>query len=131
MRDGFPDEDINGGEWITRAEAVELAVANGWAFDADDGSGHALRDAEPLLDVEAVNARLGSLGIDASQLLLMREEDPPGYTLVGILAHEGISMPPLSPWETDESRRLVRHNYTQASSVQARLDMLVPGWRDK
>jgi hypothetical protein len=125
------EREINGGEWITRAEAVELAVSNGWALDADDDSGDARIDAEAPLDVEAVNARLRALGIGPSQLLLLREEDPPGYILVGALAHEGVSVPPLSPWETEASRRSVRLSYPHASAVAARLDELVPGWRNE
>jgi hypothetical protein len=124
------ERDVNGGKWITRAEAVELAASNGWALDAGDDCGDVRADAEMPLDVDAVNARLRSLGIDATQLLLMREDDPPGYILVGDLAREGVPMPPLSAWETAETRRSVRHHYPQVPSVEARLDKLVPGWRD-
>lgn len=123
------ERDINGGEWITRAEAIEMAAANGWELNAGDDPDDTLPDAE--LDVEAVNARLRGLGIDENQLVVLRDEDPPGYVLLGSLASGGIRMPPLSPWESEESRQSVRHSFTDGPSVAARLDKLVPGWRDQ
>jgi hypothetical protein len=60
-----------------------------------------------------------------------REEDPPGYVLLGSVANATVSKFPLSPWETEESRQSVRHSFPTASAVAARLDVLARGWRDK
>jgi hypothetical protein len=122
------ERNINGGEWITRAEAEELASSNGWALHTDEADPV---NVEPPLDVEAVNARLRVLGISESQLVVQREEDPPGYVLLGSVANAAVSMFPLLPEETEESRQSVRHSFPTASAVAARLDVLARGWRDK
>lgn len=123
MTPGAPDKTIDDGGWITRADATRLAAAKGWCFEADDGLGEETANAEPLLDVEAVNLRLRSLGVGEDELVLLHAEDGPGHDLAGTLADEGVPMPPLLP---SERRSPVRHYFATDAGLAAKLDELAP-----
>jgi len=114
-------EKVRGGEWISRREAHEIAVKNGYELLEDD-AGPRVDEFPPeasSLDVAAINSRLRALGVSPEELtfepldathvelrgsLLIRLKEPGSAFSIAVM---------MAPPE-------------KALDV---LDQLVPGWR--
>lgn len=112
-------EKVRGGEWITRAEAQELALANGYVLKEDAGAAETGEPAaSPPVDVVAINSKLRSLGISADELAVRASGDR--LVLTGSL---------LQRLKTRPSKFRTALISLHADNAMGTLDELVPGWR--
>lgn len=114
-------EKVRGGEWITRAEAREIARENDYRLQEDDGRSEAGEDKTslPSLDVAAINEKLRSLGIGVDDLTV---EHSGGHVL--------LRGPLLEQLKTEPSRFRTAAMVTSPEQAAEVLDRLAPGWRD-
>lgn len=124
--DGESDE-VNGGEWLTRAEARIVAGEGGHDFLEDDGDlSFVEKNSQPApgLDVGDINRKLRRRGVTEEQLRLS-DTAIGNLRISGSLLHALPSLvrAPGSPYSTAAL-------YLSPEKTFEALDVLIPGWNN-
>jgi hypothetical protein len=128
------ERDVQGGEWITRAEASRIAHEHGYAFDDLENvaltaeSSHGSESVE----VEGLNRQLRAVGVTETQLLIEHVGDY--FDLSGTIpdAYARRAAPKLPDGRvafSPESSPIGVAVFSEAGLYQ-QLDSFAPGWRE-
>jgi hypothetical protein len=131
VRHDGSDEDVNGGDWITRSEAIQLASNGGYEF-CQDGGWEPERpnrddDLSQWTDATEINERLRSLGVSADELTV-ESNGGTRLLLIGSLVNDKIR--PRSPSATGNPYGIAVHATSMPEpDALAAIERVIPGWR--